>query len=123
MGGSASAIFDVEEIQALKLLSSSKRVLDNDVDTWELLFATNLGMRRWLAATPAVSQVKISNYSLHLRSNNPQTFNFQRLVRKTLKQLQLLPIDIGNTCKTSFWWRVLISLKFEPAEQKWQCSI
>ena len=102
MGGSASAIFDVEEIQALKLLSSSKRVHDNDVDTWELLFATNLGMRRWLAATPAVSQVKVSNHSLHLRSNNPQTFNFQRLVRKTLKQLQLLPVDIGSSCKSSF---------------------
>ena len=100
MGGNASALFDIEEVHALKYFSSSKRVSNQDAYIWELLFSTSLGLRRWLAATPALAQVKISKYSPHLRSNNVNTFNFQRLVRKTLKHLQLLPIDLGTNIKS-----------------------
>ena len=101
MGGNASALFDIEEVQALKHFSSSKRLTDQDINTWELLFSTNLGLRKWLSATPALSRVKVCNFSPHLRTNNVKTFNFQRLIRKTLQQLQILPNDLGVSSKNA----------------------
>ena len=68
MGGTASAIFDVEEKRALQRFASARVVGKDDAD-WELLTPA-LGLRRWLPADPASAQVRVSEFSPLLKMNN-----------------------------------------------------
>ena len=107
MGGTASAIFDVEEKRALQKFASARVVGKDDAD-WELLTPA-LGLRRWLPADPASAQVRVSEFSPLLKMNNPKTHNFQMLLRKSIQILNSLPNDLVSVpvmstgTKSSSW--------------------
>jgi hypothetical protein len=96
MGGTSSALFDVEEKRALQRLAS-KDVCGQE--EWDLL-SPRMGLRRWLPATPDVSTVKVGDYLALLKMNNATTGNFQRFVRETVRLVHDLPHRVGDRSRT-----------------------